>query len=136
MQGTPYRFCKQWKGISFCPFSLRSPGQKATPFRLLGSSPSPRPTQKCVGRTPCRAWWLPRPGGRLKVKDIAKAGNGVKGKMNTPQRALDTASGFCFWVDKAVKPQCGFTGPVPDFSLFPVRSPVPAQYAEARLHLP
>lgn len=33
----------------------------------------PGPTQKCVGRTPCRAWWLPRRGGRLKSKDIAKA---------------------------------------------------------------
>lgn len=56
--------------------------------------------------------------------------------MNVPRRAPDTVPGFCFWVDKAVKPQCGFTGPVPDFSLFLVRSPVPAQYAEARLHLP
>ena len=27
--------------LSFCPFSLRSTGQKATLFRLLGSSPPP-----------------------------------------------------------------------------------------------
>ena len=101
-----------------------------------GVPQAPGPTQECVGRTPCGAWWLPRPGGRLKNKDVAKAGNGVKGKMNAPWRAPDTVLGFYFWVDKAVKPQCGFTGPIPDFSLFPVRSPVPAQYAEARLHSP
>ena len=84
-----------------------------------GVPQAPGPTQECVGRTPCGAWWLPRPGGRLKNKDVAKAGNGVKGKMNAPWRAPDTVLGFYFWVDKAVKPQCGFTGPVPDFSLFP-----------------
>ena len=70
-----------------------------------GVPQAPGPTQECVGRTPCGAWWLPRPGGRLKNKDVAKAGNGVKGKMNAPWRAPDTVLGFYFWVDKAVKPQ-------------------------------
>lgn len=35
-------FCKQWKGISFCPPALRAVRRKFIPSRLLGSSPIPR----------------------------------------------------------------------------------------------
>ena len=123
-------------GIAYQRFRYRQAMERNILSACWGVPQAPGPAQECVGRTPCRAWWLPRPAGRSKNKGIAKAGNSVKGKMNVPKHALDTAPGFCHRVDKAVNPQCGFTGPVPDFFLFPARSPAPARYVEARPRWP
>ena len=129
-------FASNGKGYPFARFHFVFPAKRLPLSACWGVPQAPDPAQECVGRTPCKAWWLPRPGGRLKIKYIVKAGNGVKGKINAPRRAPDTVPGFCFWVDKAVKPQCGFTGPVPDFSLFPAGSPVPVRYVTARPYWP
>lgn len=61
-----------------------------------GVPQAPSPAQECVGRTPCEAWWLSRPDGRSKFKDIAKAGSGVKGKMNAHSAPLTPLPAFAF----------------------------------------
>ena len=69
---------------------------KEYPFLLVGAFPNPPARHKMCGPNTTRAWWLARPYGRFYAVGIAKAGNGVKGKINALRAPLTPLPAFAF----------------------------------------
>ena len=70
---------------------------KENPFLLVGTFPKPPARHRMCGPNTTRAWWLARPCGRFYAGGIAKAGNGVKGKINALRAPLTPLPTFAFW---------------------------------------
>ena len=64
---------------------------------LLGSSPNPRPDIEYAGRTPRGRGGLRVLSDASNARGIAKAGNGVKGKINALRAPMTPLPAFAFW---------------------------------------